>query len=427
MIGIFYYFTLVVMLIYSVFLLFRSMNLILNGYYRVIYFIVIIFYIFFVVPSIMNVVFGVPEYSSQPAFSGLHEDFLVSGIYNLYIIYISFIFHIFGKNSNISSYKLSIYKVGGSKGLYLLSILVAVLFLFSPVLLLLFAPDPSVYLNYGVSTRGLLDGESQDFHNTINLFTRIASFSALFFIFIIRKHLIQLIIILSPYLFIIFWLNGKRSIVISFLLLLIIILIMKGMLKGLKGVVVGVGILIICISFFFGYQQIIDNLISYDLDRDHYQDYRVNFGRDDVTKLTILSELDDNRQILEKRGQSFIFYLTIFVPRELWNEKPLPYAQYMTSAIFNTEPRLWGWGMTTSVLEEFIANLGFIGGIIAPFSIITLARIGDRASNSLLFLFTILITIFFLTVHLSSFFVLFVIWAVWALKDHFKNKVKIVA
>ena len=76
-------------------------------------------------------------------------------------------------------------------------------------------------------------------------------------------------------------------------------------------------------------------------------------GRDDVTKMAIYAELYPNElEILDYPFQSFLFTSTMYVPRELWSDKPWPYAVYATSALMQIKSQYVGWSMTTGILDE---------------------------------------------------------------------------
>lgn len=76
-----------------------------------------------------------------------------------------------------------------------------------------------------------------------------------------------------------------------------------------------------------------------------YKNVRVDFSRDDRVKMTIYSELyPDRMKILDYRGQSIVFDLTMFIPRSIWEEKPWPYAVYFTSAMLMMPTQYIGWG-----------------------------------------------------------------------------------
>ena len=52
-------------------------------------------------------------------------------------------------------------------------------------------------------------------------------------------------------------------------------------------------------------------------ERESYANIRVDYGRDLVLKQALLSEVEASREpVLDYRGQSLVFYGTLFVPRE---------------------------------------------------------------------------------------------------------------
>jgi hypothetical protein len=142
-----------------------------------------------------------------------------------------------------------------------------------------------------------------------------------------------------------------------------------------------------------------------------YEGFRVDYGRDSNIKMAIFAELyPQELQILEYRGESLFFYLTMYIPRQSWPEKPMPYRHYVTSAAFMIPPKLWTWGLTTSFLEEAIANFSWFGMILGPSLISIICRVGDSRSNPLISPLTVLVAILFLAIDLSAFSPLFFIW-----------------
>ena len=145
-----------------------------------------------------------------------------------------------------------------------------------------------------------------------------------------------------------------------------------------------------------------------------YNNFRIDLGRDDVIKLAIYAELNPNRvQILDYSGQSLWFNCVCFIPRSLYPDKPWPYAVYVTSAhLMHTRARPLGWTMTTSWLDESIANLSWAGMAIGPALFPIICRLGDRSSSRLTQILTILVGSLFLVVQLIAFLPLFALWIV---------------
>ena len=382
--------------------LFFILNRFLKGFRSSVLVIIPIFYIFFVFPLILDFVVGPPSYYKHPGFMIASKDYATRIIYSIYIIFIPFILYKYGKNKCvINNFDFNVnYKVRFI--LYIILIL--------PFFLVLVSPNPEIYLNYAASTKGLLNLEEKEFHSFIVLCCRMSVLAYIILIFIRRGSIFLYSILLSPFIFIDIWIYGKRSIVATFLVLLVFVLWKKGIVRGFGIIIIGIMSLIFIFLFSHIYQEQVRDHIDYSFERK-YLNFRIDYGRDDVTKLAIFSELNPNEiKILDFRGESFLFYLTFFVPRDIWPEKPYPYAQYVTSAVFLSEPRLWGWGITTSIFEEMIANFSWLGMIIAPFVIAGICRIGDSFNNALISIFSIFIAILLMTLHLTAYMAIFILW-----------------
>ena len=95
-----------------------------------------------------------------------------------------------------------------------------------------------------------------------------------------------------------------------------------------------------------------------------YLAFRIDFGRDDVTKFVLYKEIIEKQPILNYRGESLIATFLFFIPRSLWINKPFPHYRYLTAALYNTQILDIPAGMTPSIFEMSIANFGVILGII---------------------------------------------------------------
>jgi hypothetical protein len=74
-------------------------------------------------------------------------------------------------------------------------------------------------------------------------------------------------------------------------------------------------------------------------------------------------------------------------------------------------PRSLGWGMTTSWLDEAIANFGWLGLLVGPLVLSAMCRFGDAFVWPPLNVLTILVVVLMLAVQLSAFLGLFALWA----------------
>ena len=76
------------------------------------------------------------------------------------------------------------------------------------------------------------------------------------------------------------------------------------------------------------------------------------------------------------------------------------------------EPRFIGWGITTSWLDECIANLGWPGVLIGPLVLGLMCRFGHRARDPQSDAATVIVTVLFLTVQAGAFLPVILVWLV---------------
>ncbi|THF87142.1 hypothetical protein E7T09_08235 [Deinococcus sp. KSM4-11] len=153
---------------------------------------------------------------------------------------------------------------------------------------------------------------------------------------------------------------------------------------------------------------------------DGYAGKRIDYGINSVTKLAIYAELHPNQvKILEYRGQRAVFTILPFISKSTWPGKPLPYALYVTSAIFFAAPQLWGYGITTSILEEGISNFSWIGMVLAPLLILVLCIYDDRPGDLILSMSTVLVASLLLAVQIVSFYPIIVAYLIYLI---YKNR-----
>lgn len=99
-----------------------------------------------------------------------------------------------------------------------------------------------------------------------------------------------------------------------------------------------------------------------------------------------------------------MFYATIFIPRSIWVEKPMPFAQYITCAALNNPPEFLGWGLTNSIFDELICNLGLWSILLFPYIIIGIIKFGYSAHNRFASIFTILVVCLLFSVEITAYF-----------------------
>ena len=384
-------------------------------------FLIVVHFILFGIPLLLDITVGSPEYTSAPGYRLATADIVTSALYNLYAACVPPIVWRWGMPSDTvlqsAGKRLlprSIEKLKSFQSIYFA-------FLWAPVIAWSLSPDPTFYRYYGAVISGQdIDG----YHHIVALTCKLALVAFAGLLYSSRRLMLSFILAL-PLVGVALWLDGKRNSVVILFLLVFVVLWLRGKLHGKKLAAAALVSLALIMSFSYGYQRLVRGLFSQGASRyiSVYESARIEYGRDHGMKLAIYAELyPEVVQILEHRGQSVLFHLTMFVPRTLWPEKPLPYAQYATSAMFLQSARDWGWSMTTSWGEEAIANFGWLGMLIAPFSLAFLCRLGDTSESDFGPALTAAVASLFLCVQLTAFAPIFLIWVVVTVHGHLARR-----
>lgn len=372
------------------------------------------FFIVFILPLFLDLVFGIPNYYNLPGFRDSQNNFSVSVIYNFFIIFISYFNYFFrGKDFIVINIKENINRLD------LILFFIAI----SPLFFFIFSPDKSIYLIYGGDALRDYNEVTAKYHGYLSIITFLSVIILSYFIIKNYTKRIFLIILFFTLVLFDFWVNGKRTIVLLFLFFLGLFFVLKD--RSIKSF-----IFIIILSFVFGlysnwYQSTVrdfGNNVSFE---ENYENVRVDFFRDQRLKMAIYAELNPHLiKILPNRGESFIFTTTFFIPRNYWENKPYPYAQYFTSAMLYHEPKLWGWGMTTSVYDEFVANIGLFGLIVIQFLVLIFFKLVMRVSSNSFKIYSIFLFLILMMVQVIAFMFAYFIWFLWVLKIKTNKKVK---
>lgn len=389
-----------------------------RGDQRSIHFPIMVLFLFCGFPLLLDEVIGRPEYFIFPGFYLASRDIVTNYIYCAYMVFIP-VFWLFLSRMNKYNFVYSVqnvkednFKPSYIKRLNKYSRTILFFMLISPFIAVLLSPDPLIYLNFSSIVRSQISSLYMEHQNTVSLFARFSVIAGAVFIatakprFFGKMPHIYILLVQLVFIFTSVWLQGKRALLAAACVFVILAFHYRGVLYGKKMfIAIGLALLVVLsYSFFF---QSYTNRVS----RTAYENFRVDYGRDDVIKMTIFSEKNPQSiQILEHRGQSLLFYATFFVPRDLWPGKPMPYAQYFTSGIFKTNPRFWGWGMTTSWLEEALANLGKAGFILGPLLIWLVCYLGDLRKNPILHMLTPLVACLLMAVEAIAFMPVILLW-----------------
>lgn len=310
------------------------------------YMFLLVYYLIFSVPLILDVIFGIPNYSSrsQYIYELASNDKKVIAAFNIVNVLIFLLFWFWRKEFNIS------FDFKNNKTFNTILIFIALL----PVFLLIINIHNIPSFKYG-SLIGYSD-YSVEINDLYHLFLNVTLISVpsgtIYLILKPKRHIyVTLIIYISVFIGI--YMNGKRMVVFIFLILLIVNVFINKRKRLVGSIIFSIIFLLI---FNISYSNYLEKEYSINkFNEDEYLQFRIDFSRDHNVKMAFYKELNNSQQILDYRFQSFIYNILFFIPRDNWEEKPYPYGVYVTSSSLglNTTENL-GWQMTTSLLDESI-------------------------------------------------------------------------
>lgn len=387
-----------------------SLRQIALGQRRAIFVVLIGFWVFNGLPLLLDLMFGLPRYERFANFARAASD---PNTVLLHLVYIAFIpvliiLASWPWRTYFSHREDGLTQSATDPGLPIMGLYVLLVL---PLALVLLSPEPYLYLSYG-----FVAGEEIAVSDAVRQFNNIVTASSILSVIaataLLTDHanLLRQWLMTAPWVFIACYAMGKRTAIALYLVLLAQRLWDLGVLKGAR--------MPLYLSLFFvaflassvGYQYFVRNISASTVTGDaYYENIRLDYGRDHTIRAAIYAELKGER-ILSYRGQSAIFDLTTPVPRAWWPQKPYPYAIYMTSYGLGRPPQDLGWGFTTSIFDESIANYGWLGMLTAPLFLGLLCRIADGNSTILLRSLGYIVCFLFMVVQLSPFYVLFMVW-----------------
>jgi putative Ca2+/H+ antiporter (TMEM165/GDT1 family) len=369
----------------------------------------LVFYAFFALPLLFDLVLGSSSYLGEPGFVYAERDDAVNVIYCLFIALVPLIWSWF-----LRAHKSRPFRSEEALRKLRRLRLPLVLLLFMPIALIWWAPDPALYLKYAFAVTENLGKNVTDisqFHSYVMASTVIVTIAAAALVGGDKRPW-RCLMLVAPCVAAAVWLNGKRSVLAVAVIMMMTGLWLSGRLRGRKILIAAAVSVLLIASFSYWYQLTVRGIDPFiAANSDVYENFRIDYARDSRVKMAIFAELHPSTMsILEFRGQSLIFYATAYIPRTMWPGKPLTYACYFTSAMLGSSPQDSGWGMTTSIFDEAIANGSWLGLLAASLVIGILCRIGDSCSDVLVFLLTAIVASLLLTVELVAFAPLVLIW-----------------
>lgn len=379
---------------------------------------ILIHCLFFGLPLILDAVIGLPDYHIMPGFMLAMNDENVSLIYCFYVFLFPVVLWYSGRsslrNSSVAFSKNSAETTKTHLWIPRWVHFLMTLSIFLPAVVLMFAPFPQLYLLYGWTAMDLpwIPTEAADYHTLVNTVATLCVVGFAGLLATLPRLKPALIISYIPWVLLAIWIHGKRNIIAAVIIFSLMALWQRGYIRGKRIYSAGLLAIILVVGSSVLYQASVRKLTASTTSfEDVYANMRIDYGRDATSKLAIYAELHpDQVQILEYRGQSFLFLATILVPRSMWPDKPLPYAQYMTSAMFLRPPKLWGWGITTSWFDECLSNAGLLGVILAFAVPPLICKFGDSSRSSFVKFLTMIVSSSLLILQVAAFYPLLIIW-----------------
>lgn len=388
-----------------------------NGYS----FFIPVFLLFYVVPVLGDMVTGLGFRLSYKHINEAMDHVETSIIYNIYIslLIVFFVWHSKKLKSNLIRFsRENAFRVANSFVIIYRKYFTALfILLVLPVLITLLYGDLSYYASYSRMDRGNIVPDSHSIISKLVLFNVILVAFLATTIILDKKMYRRDRRFVFPILFVVllacFWIHGKRSIVANYIVIQFVFLLIS---RAVPGKVILRQFMIVAmafVAFLVSYgKNITDNAI------DNYYGFRLDFSRDYGVRFTIYNDLLLERNILPYDWASFIFNMTFYVPRDVWVEKPYPYAVYFTNSVFGNfgGSDSYGWGFTTSIFSEHISNVGWLGLLTAPLFIYFVFKYENRNTNPFFKLLSILIAILLVVLHPMAFMALILPYVLLLLK-----------
>ena len=365
-------------------------------------FVLILFCLLYGIPIGLDLAIGIPEYVLTPGLrAGVNDESTVL-IYNWFVSLFPIILWYSSMANPRGSAGFKAFEVGTLR--WPLCIL-----LVSPLPVALLSPKLEMYLVYGAIIQESTTSAAYEHHGFVAMACILSMLSGAALL-LVNERLARTLILTLPFTMISIWLQGKRSSVALFLILIWFVGWARGLIRA-RTLWLHVSVSVLLFSTYIAWYQ---NTFRPSAVLDGYTTYensRIDYGRDHHLKAALFSEMPSNEpRILDDRGQSILFSLAMFVPRSQWPDKPLPYAIYMTGFALQSFQANRGWGLTTSILDESVANFGWFGLIIGPSLLIALCRLCDQSCDLIVKLLGTLIACLFLCVEFVAFAPIFFAW-----------------
>jgi len=342
-------------------------------------YIIVILYVFCVLPIVLNYFIGIPSYSTvywYKPFIKVMNNSMVNIIYDIYIFLTIVILYVLfaSRTPNIE-----LKRENTLTSLFSNNKIIALVLIFLPLIIILLTGTLKNYATYNISSSR---GFSENMGTSLVTPALLVSMITFFSVFFKKNFNFKKIIISLIYFTCIVWISGKRFMIANILVLIIFYSVNSTLSeKARKKMFKMLPLLGVFLIIFSGFYLIAIRPLSDTSFESVYEMLRVDFGRDDVIKYVINEEIINNKKILEYRGETFISLLLFFVPRKIWPTKPYPHYMYLTASILGLNIYQLPAGTTPSLLEMTICNFGSLGFPVGIIVLCILTYLIDKCKD----------------------------------------------
>jgi len=393
-------------IILTLYPLIKSILKIISGKYSILHLGIVVTWVMQVLPLLIECFLGISN-QAQTYVNMYYAmtDAKTGRIYNLMLLGVIYFMYILANHSYKKQQRdYHILKELLNVHIPVVGQLVLSVLMFLPVLAVLLAPQPSIYLKFAYFYRKTVSAESaiRLYHTSYIMYANYIAFGASMMKYLYRKKrklFANVDIFCSIFLY--SWIDGKRALLIFSLIGILAIDILKRTYANRRDKLIAKAILFACISiaFFGAYSE----YTGKGTESEFLLQYTMYFSRMSSVKTAIYDWLNGH-QILEYKGQTMLYNLFFFVPRSFWPSKPVMYCKYFTAySLGRVSTDFLSWNLLVNIWTEFVSNFGIIGMLLAVILISWVARISENSDSIVVYLFGTIFVVFYLCFGFETF------------------------
>lgn len=414
--------------IYCMFFAFSSVKKILNNKYSILHIAVVFFFVMQVIPIVFEAFFGIDE--SMSIYKNMYIAMLdksTSFAYCFFVMFTISCLYCLG-NSLLKKQKHKFSIIDTITSIKINSIISFVVFIgmfVPPILAVAFSPDWTIYtdFSYFYTNDYYKNSDIYLYHTSVVTVANCLAFGFTIVQYLCRdiskKH-INFDVFFAIVLFT--WIDGKRTLLTFSLIGILAIDVLKRRYRNRAGKLLGKALVfsIIIIGYFIFYSQITGK----GIDLAFGVKYELYYSRLSSVK-TAIYDLLNGSKMLDYNGQSILYNILFFVPREFWENKPVMFCKYFTAyALGHSTSDFVSWNLLVNIWTEFIANFGFVGNILAIAFCYFVAKITENTNNVLVYLFGTLFILFYFVFGFEVFaLIAYILWIALLCVSKFKVKI----